>query len=185
MGQRSTARSASQVAGAATGTAAVRAGTGLQRAGAALERHGTEVAPTVGAAVGTAVDSILDAADAVTEVAGTVGGALRTVAGELVETVSGLVEEPAVRGGAALDALRGIPVGPPASVRRWPWALTAALLGAAAGAGVAYALRRLEGQDAPGAQDPHELQAVVDLQTRPGATDQGEDAVVSTPASPA
>ena len=183
MGHRATARSAQQAAGAATGTAALRAGTAVRRAGEAVERHGTAVAPTVGAAVGTAVESVLDAADVVQEVAGTVGGALRTVAGELAETVSGLVEEPAVRGGAALDALRGIPVGPPASVRRWPWALGAALVGAAAGAGIALALRRLEGSDAPGAQEPHELQAVVDLPARP--TTGADDAVTSTPASPA
>jgi hypothetical protein len=181
VGQRATARSAQQVAGSATGLAAARAGSAVQRAGAAVERHGTAVAPTVGTAVGAAVESVLDAADALSEVAGTLGGALRTAAGELVETISGIVEEPAVRGGAALDALRGIPVGPPASVRRWPWAVGAALLGAGAGAAVAYLLRRLQGQDAPGAQEPHELQAVVDLPAR--STEDG--AVLGTPPSPA
>ena len=67
-----------------------------------------------------------------------------------------------VRGGAARAALRGSRVGPPTAVRRWPWALAAAILGAAAGSGVAVLVRRLEGQDAPGAQDPSELEAVVD-----------------------
>ena len=50
----------------------------------------------------------------------------------------------------------------PRPVRRWRWALAAAVAGAAAGAAVAYAVRRVEGQDAPGAVEPEQLQAVVD-----------------------
>ena len=50
----------------------------------------------------------------------------------------------------------------PEPVRRWRWALAAAVVGAAAGAAVAYAVRRVEGQDAPGAVEPEQLQAVVD-----------------------
>lgn len=46
--------------------------------------------------------------------------------------------------------------------RRWPWAAAAAVLGAAAGAGCVLLLRRLIGQDAPDAQEPGELKAVVD-----------------------
>ncbi|MBW3638920.1 MAG: hypothetical protein KY451_03585 [Actinobacteria bacterium] len=72
------------------------------------------------------------------------------------------VETTRVRGEAARDALRGSRVGPPMAVRRWPWALAAAVLGALAGSGVAVLVRRLEGQDAPDAQDPSELEAVVD-----------------------
>ena len=49
-----------------------------------------------------------------------------------------------------------------APARRWPWAVGAAVLGAAAGAAVALAVRRLVGQDAPDAQDPEQLRAVVD-----------------------
>ena len=67
-----------------------------------------------------------------------------------------------VRGGAAWDALRGARVGPPIAVRRWPWALTAALAGAVVGAASAVALRAVFPRDAPGAQEPDELQAVVD-----------------------
>ena len=47
-------------------------------------------------------------------------------------------------------------------VRRWPWALGAALAGAVGGAAVAYVAGRLQGPDAPGAQEPEQLQAVVD-----------------------
>ena len=47
-------------------------------------------------------------------------------------------------------------------VRRWPWAAGAAVAGALAGAGVAYAVRRVVGQDAPGALEPEQLRAVVD-----------------------
>lgn len=78
------------------------------------------------------------------------------------EVLGEVVDASLVRGGAALDALRGSRVGPPVAVRRWPWALGAAVLGAAAGAGVAYVLQRVVGQDAPGAQDPEDVQAVVD-----------------------
>ena len=46
--------------------------------------------------------------------------------------------------------------------RRWPWALAAVLAGAAAGGAVAYAVRRVEGTDAPGAVELDQVQAVVD-----------------------
>jgi hypothetical protein len=46
--------------------------------------------------------------------------------------------------------------------RRWPWALAAVVAGAVAGGGVAYAVRRVEGVDAPGAVEPEQLRAVVD-----------------------
>jgi hypothetical protein len=76
-----------------------------------------------------------------------------------------VLEESRTRGAAAYDALRGGPVGPPLAVRRWPWAVGAALLGAAAGAGLVVLLRRVLGEDAPGAQEPEELEAVIDLRT--------------------
>jgi hypothetical protein len=79
--------------------------------------------------------------------------------------MSALLEETRDRTSAAYDALRGGPVGPPIAVRRWPWAAAAALVGAAAGAGLVVLLRRLIGQDAPGAQEPEELEAVIDLRT--------------------
>ena len=54
--------------------------------------------------------------------------------------------------------------------RRWPWALAAALAGGAAAAGAVLLARKVEGTDAPGAQEPHELQAVVDRPaSAPGA----------------
>jgi hypothetical protein len=174
--RRHVARRAGQVAGSVTesassavGTAAQRAGSTAQRAGSALELRGAAAAPAVGAAVGSAVGSTLQRADAVTasavDAGQRVGAALGGAASGFGEVVSGLVEEPAVRGAAALDALRGARVGPPMAVRRWPWALGAAVLGAAAGAAVAHLVRRIEGEDAPGAQEPHELEAVVDLRT--------------------
>lgn len=66
---------------------------------------------------------------------------------------------------AAYDALRGGPVGPPLAVRRWPWAVLAAVLGALAGAAVVVLARRVVGEDAPDAQEPEDLQAVIDLRT--------------------
>ena len=53
--------------------------------------------------------------------------------------------------------------------RRWPWAVLAAVLGAAAGSAAAFAVRSLEGVDAPQAQDPDEVQAVVDRLAGPSA----------------
>ncbi len=76
-----------------------------------------------------------------------------------------LLGDTRIRTTGAYAALRGGPVGPPLAVRRWPWAILAALLGAVAGAGVVLLLRRLIGEDAPGAQDPEELEAVIDLRT--------------------
>ncbi len=49
-----------------------------------------------------------------------------------------------------------------APVRRWPWAAAAVVAGAAVGGGVAYVVRRVQGEDQPGAVDPASLQAVVD-----------------------
>lgn len=81
---------------------------------------------------------------------------------ELPADVAAALDEARVRGGAAWDALRGERVGPPTAARRWPVALTAAIAGAAAGAAVALVLRRLRTQDAPGALEPEQVEAVVD-----------------------
>ena len=66
------------------------------------------------------------------------------------------------RARTAVARLRGRDA-PPA--RRWPWAVLAAVLGAAAGSAAAVLVRSLQGTDAPDAQEPDEVQAVVD---RPG-----------------
>ena len=79
---------------------------------------------------------------------------------EARQRAEAVLEEAAARGGAAWDALRGERVGPPIAVRRWPWALAAAAVGAAAGVAVALVLRGRP--DAPGAQDPEDLEAVID-----------------------
>lgn len=87
------------------------------------------------------------------------------IAGHTVEAVGSALDTSLVRGAAAVDALRGGPVRPPVGARRWPWAVVAAVAGAAAGAAVAMLVGRLIGQDAPDAQEPEDVQAVVD---RPG-----------------
>ena len=82
---------------------------------------------------------------------------------EVTKVVGDVLDAGVVRGDAALTALRGERVGPPLAVRRWPWAVGAAVVGAAAGAGVALLVGRLlMGRDAPDAQDPADLEAVVD-----------------------
>ncbi len=75
--------------------------------------------------------------------------------------VEGL-DEALTRGSAAWDVLRGERVGPPVAARRWPWAVGAAVAGAAAGVGVAFLLRRIRTHDAPDAVDPERVEAVVD-----------------------
>ena len=84
-----------------------------------------------------------------------VPGRAADVAGEVLDTTL-------VRTSSAWDALRGGPIGPPLGRRRWPWAVAAAVAGAAAGAAAALLVGRLIGQDAPDAQDPEDLEAVVD-----------------------
>lgn len=171
----------------AAGSAATRAAGLFARAGSALEEHGRASAPAVGAAVGTAVGTALVGAETARAEAGRFGNAASTAvrgfAAELVDTVQGLAEEPGVRGAAAFDALRGAPIGPPAGRRRWPWAMAAAVLGASAGVAVAVVLRRWGGTDAPDAQEPHELRAVVDVADASGSP--ARAATPPTPASPA
>ena len=88
-------------------------------------------------------------------------------ASRVVGEVQEALDTSLVRGGAAWDAVSGARVGPPTAVRRWPWALAAAALGAVAGGALAVLVRRLGGQDAPGAQEPEELEAVVDRPVSP------------------
>lgn len=75
------------------------------------------------------------------------------------EVLEGVVDEVRERGGGAVEALAGRR----RPVRRWPWAVGAAVAGAAAGAAVAVLVRTVLGQDAPGAQEPEQLRAVIDL----------------------
>lgn len=85
------------------------------------------------------------------------------MAHDVTRALGEAVDDARVRGDAVLTALRGERVGPPLAVRRWPWALAAAVVGAAAGVAASRLLGRLLlGQDAPDAQEPEELQAVVD-----------------------
>ena len=104
-------------------------------------------------------DHVVEQVDAVLDDARQRAEAIVEDARQRAEAVLG---EAAVRGGAAWDALRGERVGPPVAVARWPWALAAAVGGALAGAAVALAVRRMSRPDAPDAQDPADLQAVID-----------------------
>jgi hypothetical protein len=85
-----------------------------------------------------------------------------TLPDEAREKADAILTEASLRGGAAWDALRGERVGPPVAVPRWPWALAAAVVGAAAGIALALAVRRIDRPDAPDAQDPEDLEAVID-----------------------
>jgi hypothetical protein len=120
-----------------------------ERAGELSARVYAEAAPRVERVADVVTDLVSDTA------------APAVAAG--VETLHDALDAAALRGGAAWVALRGGTVGPPVAARRWPWAVGAAVLGAAAGAGVALLVGRLLlGRDAPDAQDPADLEAVVD-----------------------
>lgn len=125
-------------------------------------RLGGQVGTAVGAAAGSTVEEAVQrAGTAATALSGGYGPVRERVAaadaGALVRQV-GDVLEGVVEDGRSLTAtaLGRHPV------KRWPWTAGAAVAGALAGAGVAYALRRLVGQDAPGALEPEQLRAVVD-----------------------
>lgn len=93
-----------------------------------------------------------------------VGAALQEARAAVVsaqDVLEGVVDEVRERGSGAVEALAGR-----RPVRRWPWAVGAAVAGAAAGAGVALLVRTVLGEDAPGAQEPEQLQAVIDLDAR-------------------
>lgn len=144
-------------------------GAGLAVAGPVVERVGEQVGERVEQATPYVEQALTRAGEQVVRVrenAGPLVDRARAGAVPLAAATSGAVSEvlddARVRGGAAWEALRGDRVGPPVAVRRWPWALTAALVGASAGAALAYVLKRLGQSDAPGAQEPHEVQAVVD-----------------------
>ncbi len=81
---------------------------------------------------------------------------------QAVETLTVALEDAGQRGGAAWAALTQVVEPEPVEVRRWPWALGAAVAGAAAGTAVAFAMEQVRPPDAPGALDPAEVQAVVD-----------------------
>ena len=136
-----------------------RASALADRAGDLAERARTEAGPYVERVRAEAAPL---AGRVAAETAGLVAAATPLVE-SAVETVQGVLEDAGVRGGAAWDALRGERVGPPVAVRRWPWAVGAALAGAAAGAAAAYATRRLRTTDAPEAVEPEQVEAVVDL----------------------
>ena len=144
--------------------------------------RGVELGGVVGAAVGAALDGAgrlgRDTAAAAARGVGAaretglaatpaLAGALddaRTSVVRAQEILDGVVEGVRERGPAAVAVLAGRR--PP---RRWPWAVAAALAGAAAGAGAALLVQRLLGQDAPGAQEPEQLVAVVDAGPPAGA----------------
>lgn len=128
--------------------------------------HAQAAAVSAGLAAGAAAEVLGAAASTVTSVVGgvavergrEVARAVRSGA-ELVptpEVLEGVLEDAFERGAQAWDALRG------RRRRRWPWALTSALAGAAAAVAVTVAARRLSTQDAPGAQEPDQVEAVVD-----------------------
>ncbi|MBC7372906.1 MAG: hypothetical protein H7323_02820 [Frankiales bacterium] len=147
-------------------------------------RRASELVETVGERAGVLAQDLTQRAgplrDRVFEGAGELAETAGPLVGAAAETVSGVLEEARERGGAAWDVLRGERVGPPLAVRRWPWALGAAVAGAVAGAVAVKLLRTIAPADAPGAQAPHELRAVVDTPTHDVAPGNGRP----TPAPP-
>lgn len=135
-------------------------------------RVGAEVGAQVGAVVGTAVDELGQrAGEAAAVLADTYGTVREKVAaaepGALVRqwagAVEGVVESVVEQGRDRASAVRATPV--PAPRRTVSWSVGAAVAGALGGVAVALLVRRLLGSDAPGAQEPDQLRAVVDTGT--------------------
>ena len=142
-----------------------RAGDLAERAGDLAERAGHRAAPVRDRLLdgaGELADRAGDLRERAVERSGPLLDRVADGAGELRVAAAPVLGEVLERGGAAWGALRGDAVGPPSAVRRWPWALGAAVAGALAGAVVAKLLAKVAPADAPGAQEPHELRAVVD-----------------------
>ena len=169
-----------------------------KRAGLVVPGAVVDVAERAGELAGPVRDRVVEGASELAERAGELAeragelaeravelsGPLRTRvvdgAGELRVAAAPALGEALERGGAAWGALRGDAVVARGAARRWPWAVGAAVAGALAGAVVAKLMAKVAPADAPGAQEPHELRAVVDSAdpgTRGGA-------VPSTPSVP-
>ena len=134
---------------------------------------GAQLGEALGAAAGSAANHAVDlgrtaasltahgAAAARSSAARFAQGGLpevRAAANSMGEVLEGVVEDVRERSGEVVDALSGRRRLP----RRWPWMVGAAAAGAAVGAGAAMLVRRVVGEDAPGAQEPEQLVAVVD-----------------------
>ena len=144
---------------------AERAGELAERAGDLAERAGHRAAPVrdrVFDGAGELAERAGDLRERAVERSGPLRDRVADGAGELRVAAAPVLGEVLERGGAAWGALRGDAVGRTIAVRRWPWALGAAVAGALAGAVVAKLLAKVTPTDAPGAQEPHELRAVVD-----------------------
>lgn len=148
-----------------------RYGASFQAGGA---EQGAKVGSAVGGALGVAAGRALGVGLAVTDTARDVGLQVRDRVEEsdlpdraqsLAQVIGGYAEQGRERGGSLLTSASRSVSGRTRPQRRWPWAISAALLGAAAGAAVAFVVRSLLGSDAPDAQEPEELRAVVDLGT--------------------
>ena len=141
----------------AQGHAAVAA----EQAGLAAT-HAIEAATHVlGVAARTAREVGEERGRAAADALGTAYGTVRERADALpVSTVlEGVLEDARDRGVEVWHRLSGQPEPKPS---RWPW-VAGALVGAAVAGAAVVVVRRLLGDDAPGAQEPEQLQAVVDL----------------------
>ncbi len=128
--------------------------------------HAQAAASSAGLAAGAAAEALTVAATVAAGVAAERGREVVQVVRERAENLptpevlEGVLEEAYERGAEAWDALRGRRTPPP---RRWPWATGTALAGALVAVAATVVMRRLATQDAPGAQEPEQVQAVVDL----------------------
>lgn len=144
-------------------------------AAARAAEHASAAAASAGLAAGAALEALGSATGVAAERAVDVGrevvGAVRSGA-ELLPTpavLEGVLEDAFDRGAEAWDALRGRP----RRSRRWPWAAGSAAAGAAVAVAVAVLVRRLGTHDAPGAQEPDEVRAVVDTTPAPASVPPG------------
>ena len=151
--------------------AASRAAEHAQAAAASAGLAAAAAAEALGVVAHAAAERGRSALDSATDA---LGGVARQSADRLPVPVvlEGVVEEAFGRGAEAWQALRGEPRRP---VRRWPWATGTAVAGAVLGVAAAMVYQRLAWRDAPGAQEPEELVAVVDHGSTPAAARVDED----------
>ena len=147
-------------------------------------QHAQAAATAAGLAAGAAAEALGVAVGAVS-VAAAGGGrevarAVRSGA-DLVpapEALEGVLEDAYERGAQAWDVLRGR-----RAPRRWPRTAGGAAVGAMVAVVLTVLVRRLATRDAPGAQDPEQVLAVVDLAPAvPLGTSVDEDGEVVEPA---
>ncbi len=144
-------------AGALDVDAAARAGEHASAAATSAGLAAGAALSVLGSATGLAVERATEAGHELARVLRDGADRLPTPPA-LERALEGVLEEALDRGTEVWDAVRGYR----RPQRRWTWAVGSAAAGAAVAVAVTVLVRRLRTQDAPGAQEPEQVRAVVD-----------------------